>query len=104
MLRISTLTFAVLAISAVPLAAFAETAGDGTTTEAVLLAVVEDALPVAPPRIASPQVETKLDDKSNRIAPHGSSQSSGAFRFSNPYAFPQQTLPVSLSPLPTFGF
>jgi hypothetical protein len=103
MLRFLTMTLAALAIATLPLAAVAENqAAPSATPEPVVLVAVTDALPAAPVRSreSKPQSETA---KHARGA-HGSSQSSASFRFSNPHAFPLQTLPVNFPTLPNFGF
>lgn len=99
MLRFTTMTLAALAISAFPLASLAETAID-QKTEAVVVAAVEDAEPVpAPVTQSEPRSET-----SDRLVAHGSSQSEAGYRFTNPYAVPQQTLPLTFPALAVFSF
>jgi hypothetical protein len=98
MLRFTTMTLA-LAISAFPLASFAETAID-QTPEAVVVAAVEDAQPTPAPVAKS---EPK-SEKADRLVAHGSSQSDAGYRFTNPYAVPQQTLPLTFPALTTFSF
>jgi hypothetical protein len=100
MLRFTTTTLAALAISAFPLASLAETAVD-QKPEAVVVAAVEDAEPVAAPRVPSQREVTERDEK---LVPHGSSQSAAGFRFTNPYSVPQQTLPLTFPALATFSF
>jgi hypothetical protein len=99
MLRFTTTTLAALAISTFPLASLAETAIDQKDTEAVVVAAVEDAEPTPAP-IRS---EAKRE-KSERLVPHGSSQSEAGYRFTNPYAVPQQTLPLTFPALAVFSF
>jgi hypothetical protein len=106
MVRIPSLALAALALLAVPLAALAERDGSPEVAETVVLAAFDDALPAAAPaRSADAPVErTAASERTHRSAPQGSSQSAAAFRFSNPYAFPEQTLPLNFPTLPTFGF
>jgi hypothetical protein len=99
MLRFTTTTLAALAISAFPLASLAETAID-QAPEAVVVAAVEDADPVPAPRVPS---EPKAE-KSEKLVPRGSGQSEAGYRFTNPYAVPQQTLPLTFPALATFSF
>ncbi len=103
MLRFPTMSLAALAIFALPLAGVAESQIPETDSEAVILAAVEDAAPVAPVRIAKPRGEDEAATQTKRSA-RGSNQSMAGFRFSDAYAFPQQTLPVNFPSLPTFGF
>jgi hypothetical protein len=100
MLRFTTTTLAALAISTLPLASLAETAVDQKDTEAVVVAAVEDAEPTPAPVAKS---EPK-QERSERLVPHGSSQSEAGYRFTNPYAVPQQTLPLTFPALTTFSF
>jgi len=100
MFRFTTTTLAALAISAFPLASLAETAIDQKGTEAVVVAAVEDAEPTPAPIVRS---EPKRE-KSDRLVPHGSSQSEAGYRFTNPYAVPQQTLPLTFPALAVFSF
>jgi hypothetical protein len=100
MLRFTTTTLAALAISTFPLASLAETAVDQKETEAVVVAAVEDAEPTPAPVAKS---EPK-SERSDRLVPHGSSQSDAGYRFTNPYAVPQQTLPLTFPALTTFSF
>lgn len=105
MVRIPSLALAALALIAVPLGALAERDGSPEVAETVVLAAVDDALPTAPARSANASVERTVGaERTRRSAPQGSSQSTAAFRFSNPYAFPEQTLPLNFPTLPTFGF
>jgi len=99
MFRFTTTTLAALAISAFPLAALAETAVDQKDSEAVVVAVVEDAQPL--PAAPAPEREVR---KERSRAPHGSSQSEAGYRFTNPYAVPQKTLPLTFPALATFSF
>lgn len=101
MLRFTTTTLAALAISLVPLASLAETRDAiDQKTEAVVVAAVEDAMPrPAPVAKSEPKSE-----KADRLVPRGSSQSEAGYRFTNPYAVPQQTLPLTFPALTTFSF
>jgi hypothetical protein len=101
MLRFTTTTLAALAISAFPLATLAETAIDQKASEAVVVAVVEDAQPL--PAAPVPTREVRSERQRSR-APHGSSESEAGYRFTNPYAVPQQTLPLTFPALATFSF
>lgn len=103
MLRFSTMALTALAIVALPLAALAENPTPSEASEAVVLAAVEDALPTIPARSVAPKPESVAAAETKRPA-HGSSQSMAGFRFSDAYAFPQQTLPVNFPSLPNFGF
>ncbi len=103
MFRFPTMTLAALAIFALPLAGIAETQIPETSSETVVLAAVEDAIPTARVRTVEPRSEDEAAKPANRTA-RGSSQSMAGFRFSDAYAFPQQTLPVNFPTLPTFGF
>lgn len=100
MLRFTTTTLAALAISALPLAASAETAVDQKAPEAVVVAVVEDAQPQPTP----PVIQREARPESKRLVAHGSSQSEAGYRFTHPYAVPQQTLPLTFPALSTFSF
>jgi len=106
MLRFITTTLAALAIVAGPLAAFAEkkNEADPAAFETVVVAQAEDAFP-ALPAVRSETPAERVTEKAAPVrAAHGSSQSYGTFRFSNPYAFPQQTLPLSFPSFPSLGF
>lgn len=101
MLRFTTTTLLALAIGAFPLASLAETAVDQKSPEAVVVAAVQD----AEPQPVAPAVKsTAKSEKRERQAAHGSSQSEAGYRFTNPYAFPQQTLPLTFPALSTFSF
>jgi hypothetical protein len=100
MLRFTTTTLAALAISVFPLASLAETAIDQKETEAVVVAAVEDAEPLPAP-VAKGE---NRSESSERLVAHGSSQSEAGYRFTNPYAVPQQTLPVTFPALAVFSF
>lgn len=102
MSRFPTMTLAALAIFALPLAAVAENQNPPAASETVVLAAVEDALPTVPTLKPTPKPESDVT-RTKRPA-HGSSQSMASFRFSDAYAFPQQTLPVNFPSLPNFGF
>lgn len=99
MLRFTTTTLAALAISALPLASVAETAID-QKPEAVVVAAVEDASPMPAPIVKR---EPKAEER-EKLVPRGSSQSEAGYRFTNPYAVPQQTLPLTFPALATFSF
>ena len=103
MSRFPTMTLAALAIFALPLAAVAENQNAPAASETVVLAAVEDALPADTAPRLTPKPEREVVAATKRSA-HGSSQSMAGFRFSDAYAFPQQTLPVNFPSLPTFGF
>lgn len=104
MSRFPTMTLAALAIFALPLAAVAENQNPPAASETVVLAAVEDAMPTTvPTREGTPTAENVVAAETKRPA-HGSSQSMASFRFSDPYAYPQQTLPVNFPSLPSFGF
>lgn len=101
MLRFTTTTLAALAIVAFPLASIAETAVD-QKAEAVVVAAVEDAEPTPAP---TPRTRSeRKTEKRDRLVAHGSSQSEAGYRFTNPYAVPQQTLPLTFPALTTFSF
>ncbi|HEY8494622.1 MAG TPA: hypothetical protein VIN04_12060 [Myxococcota bacterium] len=101
MLRFPTTVLAALAISLLPLASFAEKAVDQKTqTKPVVVAAVDGSAAAPAPRAAS---EPK-SEKSERLVPHGSSQSEAGYRFTSPYAVPHQTLPVAFPSLTIFSF
>ena len=100
MLRFATTTLVALAVSLPLAASAAESAVDQKTPEAAVVAVAEDAV-ILP---AAPVATQERKRESRRLAPHGSSQSAGEFRFTNPYGFPQQTLPVQFPALTSFSF
>lgn len=100
MVRFTTTTLAALAISAFPLASLAETAVD-QKPEAVVVAAVQDAEPIPPRRVPS---EPEATERTRTLTAHGSSESAADFRFTNPYAYPQQTLPLNFPALATFSF
>ena len=101
MLRITSTAILSFAL-ALPLSAFAESPIDLNAPEATIVAASEDAmvLPAAP-------IE-KTERSENKAPKHnarrGSSQSAADFRFTNPYAFPLQTLPIAVPNLTTFSF
>ena len=98
------MTLAALAVLALPLAAVAENQNSPAASETVVLAAVEDALPTTvPAREGIPTADKVVAAETKRPA-RGSSQSMAGFRFSDPYAYPQQTLPVNFPSLPSFGF
>ena len=103
MLRFSTTTLIALAIGVLPIAALAEKpTTDRQANEPVVVAVVEDALPRTAPPVA--RSESKAEARTERSAARGSSQSAAGFRFTSPYAVPQQTLPVNFPSIGGFGF
>ncbi len=105
MLRFPTMTLAALAIFALPLAAVAENQTLPTASETIVLAAVEDAVPSVPAATKTLQPsQASVSSAETKRAARGSSQSMAGFRFSDAYAFPQQTLPVNFPSLPAFGF
>jgi hypothetical protein len=62
------------------------------------LAANEDAVVLPPPVVE--RVERPVKHSARR----GSNQSAAGFRFTNPYAFPVQTLPVQMPSITTFNF
>jgi hypothetical protein len=104
MTRFPTTTLAALAIVALPFAAVAETAID-QVSEAVIVASVEDASTMPDPTIErAPAERAPKVERSETLVPRGSSQSEAGYRFTNPYAVPQQTLPLTFPALATFSF
>lgn len=101
MLRITSTAILGIAL-ALPLSAFAESPIDPKAPEATIVAASEDAvvLPAAPVQ----KTERIENEAPKHKARHGSSQSLGEFRFTNPHAFPLQTLPIALPNLTTFSF
>jgi len=101
MLRITATAILGLAL-ALPLSAFAGSPVDQKAPEATIVAASEDAvvLPAAP-ATKTEQTEAPVRKHSAR---RGSNQSAGEFRFTNPYAFPLQTLPMVLPNVSTFSF
>jgi hypothetical protein len=85
-----------------PFAALAETAVDQKAPEAVVVAATEEDA-VAVPRLPVRDEKAKVERRERRV-PHGSSQSDAGYRFTNPYAVPQQTLPLTFPALATFSF
>jgi hypothetical protein len=100
MLRFTTTILMALAIG-FPFAALAETPIDPKAPEAVVVGAAEEDAVVLP--APAPRTETKTR-KSSRFTAHGSSQSDAGYRFTNPYAVPQQTLPLTFPALTTFSF
>jgi hypothetical protein len=100
MLRFITTTLAALAIG-FPFVALAETPIDQKSPDAVIVAAAEEDAVVVP--APAPKTERKVE-KRDRLVPHGSSQSDAGYRFQNPYAVPQQTLPLTFPALATFSF
>lgn len=101
MLRITSTAILGLAL-ALPLSAFAGTPIDQKAPEATIVAANEDAVVLpAPAPEKTERTETPAPKHSAR---RGSNQSMGEFRFTNPYAFPLQTLPLVLPNVTTFSF
>ena len=101
MKRFTTTTLLALAIG-LPVSAFAaESSVDQKTPQAVVVAAGEDAVVLPAP---SREREEAKEERTRRLVPHGSNQSDGGFRFTNPYAFPQQTLPVQFPAFSSFSF
>lgn len=101
MLRITSTAILGIAL-ALPLSAFAESPVDPKAPEASIVAASEDAVPMpAAPVQKTERIETEAP---KRDARRGSSQSAADFRFSNPYAFSAQMLPVALPNVGTFSF
>jgi hypothetical protein len=100
MLRI-TAFFVALAL-AFPFVSLAEEKPlDPKAPEAVVVAAAEEDALVLPAPAPRTEVKTR---KSSRFTAHGSSQSDAGYRFTNPYAVPQQTLPLTFPALTTFSF
>ena len=104
MLRFTTATALALAIS-LPLSALAsEKAIDSKAPQqaAVVAAATGDVIPVPnPERQPEPSAAQTAPKK---LTPHGSSQSSGGYRFTTPYALPPQALPVAIPSFSAFHF
>lgn len=102
MLRITSTAILGLAL-ALPLSARAESPVDQKTPEVSIVAANEDAviLPAARSIDRSEQSEATAPKHNAR---RGSSQSAAEYRFTNPYAFPLQTLPVAIPTVTTFSF
>ena len=97
MTRLFTATLLILTL-ALPFSATAETAIEKAPEGAVARASI-DALPLP---IAAP---TKAEDRTGeRTTPRGSSQSAAGYRFTSPYAFPLQTLPIYFPTLTPINF
>jgi len=106
MLRHLTTALAALALS-LPLAATAETASEATDSgapEVMVVAAAEDAVVLPAPRTPRVEPAEQPEPRRERLVPHGSSQSAAGFRFTNPYAVPQQTLPIAFPALTAFSF
>jgi hypothetical protein len=106
MLRFTTTALAALVIS-FPLSAFAAgTAVDQKAPEAAVVAAAsEDAVVLPAPRVEPAQdVAPARSERPGRLTAHGSSQSAADYRFTSPYAFPQQTLPITFPSLAVFNF
>jgi hypothetical protein len=102
MLRITSTALLGLAL-ALPLSAFAESTVDQKTPAVSIVAANEDAvlLPAAP---SSQQAERSEVQVPKHNARRGSNQSAAEFRFTNPYAFPLQALPIAIPSITTFSF
>jgi hypothetical protein len=102
MLRITSTAILGFAL-ALPLSAFAGSPVDQKTPEVSIVAANEDAmlLPAAPSIERAERSEVQAPKHSAR---RGSNQSAGEFRFTNPYAFPLQALPISIPSITTFSF
>jgi hypothetical protein len=102
MLRITSTAILGLAL-ALPLSAFAESPVDQKTPEVSIVAANEDAvvLPAAPSSQRTERSEIQAPKQSAR---RGSNQSAAEFRFTNPYAFPLQALPIAIPSITTFSF
>lgn len=102
MFRITSTAILGLAL-ALPLSAFAGSPVDEKTPEVSIVAANEDAvvLPAAPSIGRTERSENKAPKHNAR---RGSNQSSAEFRFTSPYAFPLQTLPMVVPTITTFSF
>ena len=101
MLRITSTAILGFAL-ALPLSAFAESPIDPKAPEATIVAANEDAMVLPAASIEKTErSETKAPQHNAR---RGSSQSAADFRFTNPYAFPLQTLQIAVPNLTTFSF
>lgn len=101
MLRITSTAILGLAL-ALPLSAFAESPIDPKAPDATIVAASEDAM-------VMPAASVEKTERSEIRAPkhnarRGSSQSAADFRFTNPYAFPLQTLPIAVPNLTALSF
>ena len=101
MLRITSTAILGLAL-ALPLSAFAGSPVDQKAPEATIVAANEDAVVLPAPTIE--KKERSESPAPKHSARRGSNQSMGEFRFTNPYAFPLQTLPLVLPNVTTFSF
>jgi len=101
MLRITSTAILGLAL-ALPLSAFAASPIDQKAPEATIVAANEDAVVLPAP---APE-KTERSERATRTysARRGSSQSMAGFRYTNPYAFPLQTLPIVLPNVSAFSF
>ncbi len=102
MLRITSTAILGLAL-ALPLSAFAGSPVDQKTPEVSIVAASEDAM-VLPAALPSQRTERSESPAPKHSARRGSNQSSAEFRFTNPYAFPLQSLPISIPSVTTFSF
>ena len=101
MLRITSTAILGIAL-ALPLSAFAELPIDPNALQATIVAASEDAV-ILPSSLVQ-KTERIANEAPKHNARRGSSQSMGEFRFTNPYAFPLQALPIALPNLTTFSF
>jgi hypothetical protein len=101
MMRFTSMAVLGLAL-ALPLSASAASPVDQKAPEATIVAANEDAVVLpAPSAEKTERSETQVRKHNAR---RGSSQSAAEFRFTNPYAFPLQTLPMVLPNVSTFSF
>ena len=104
MLRITSTAILGIAL-ALPLSAFAESPVDPKAPEASIVAASEDAVPMPAARVQTVQKTERIEKAAPpRNARRGSSQSAADFRFSNPYAFSAQMLPLAVPNVGTFSF
>jgi hypothetical protein len=101
MLRITSAAILGLAL-ALPLSALAGSPVDQKAPEATVIAASDDAVVLPVPSAEKAERNERPARKYN--ARRGSNQSTAEFRYSNPYAFPLQTLPVVLPNVSTFSF
>jgi hypothetical protein len=101
MLRIISTAILGLAL-ALPLSAFAGSPVDQKAPEATIVAASDDAVVLPAP--SSGKAERSEPTARKYSARRGSNQSTAEFHYTNPYAFPLQTLPVVLPNVSTFSF
>jgi hypothetical protein len=89
----------ILASLSLPAAGFAEGNLEKAPKAAIAAAAAEDA--IALPAVSPTATEREARERkvSNRMTPRGSSQSAADFRFTTPYAYPPQTLPLAIPSL-----